>query len=71
VKYRLAQTYSEHLLQPWAGGWRCWVCPRWSHGRLEGRCASLGEVSQWMGLLGVPAPDVTVVSRAGVLRPLT
>ena len=28
----------QHLAQRWAGGWRCWLCPRWSVGPLQGRC---------------------------------
>lgn len=45
MKYRVSHAYGEHLLHPWAGGWRCWVCPMWSEGRLEGRCAAYVEVS--------------------------
>lgn len=45
MKYRVSQAYEEHLLHPWAGGWRCWVCPLWSERRPKGRCAAPVEVS--------------------------
>ena len=36
---------AEHLPHPWAGGWRCWLCPIWSEHQLQGRCAAAVEVS--------------------------
>ena len=45
MKSRVSQAYGEHLLHPKAGGWRCWLCPKWSEGRLHGRCASPVYVS--------------------------
>jgi hypothetical protein len=45
VKYRVSQAYVEHLLHPWAGGWRCWLCPLWSESRAKNRCAAPVEVS--------------------------
>jgi hypothetical protein len=45
MKCRVSQEYGEHLLHPNAGGWRCWTCPKWSEGRLQGRCAVFVDVS--------------------------
>jgi hypothetical protein len=45
MKGRVSQEYGEHLLHPKAGGWRCWTCPTWSEGRLQGRCAAFVDVS--------------------------
>ena len=45
MKGRVSQAYGEHLLHPKAGGWRCWTCPMWSEGRLQGRCAVFVDVS--------------------------
>jgi hypothetical protein len=25
-----------HVQHPWAGGWKCWVCPMWSPAHLTG-----------------------------------
>ena len=45
MRHRVSQKYGEHLLHSLAGGWRCWLCPMWSEGRLQGRCAAYVEVS--------------------------
>jgi hypothetical protein len=45
VRYRVSQRYGEHLIHAWAGGFRCWLCPMWSEGRLQGICRSPIEVS--------------------------
>lgn len=36
---------AEHIQQPWADGWRCWLCPRWGKQPLTGTCVRLVDVS--------------------------
>lgn len=45
MNLRLHHSSTEHLGHPWAGGWRCWLCPMWSPIELTGRCARPVEVS--------------------------